>query len=77
METAVTHPTGRGMPLLWRMYMSLEVCIFLFGQILLSRHSCGARQGNGLLSAVGTYFFVMNLFVLWWILLNGIMSTSY
>lgn len=24
METAVTHPTGRGMPLLWRMYMSLE-----------------------------------------------------
>lgn len=26
MESAVSHPTGRGIPVLWRMYMSLEVC---------------------------------------------------
>lgn len=25
MESAVTHPTGRRIPVLWRMYMSLEV----------------------------------------------------
>lgn len=25
MESAVTHPTGRKIPLLWRMYMSMEV----------------------------------------------------
>ncbi len=25
MESAVTHPTGRKIPILWRMYMSLEV----------------------------------------------------
>lgn len=24
MESAVTHPTGRGIPVLWRMYMSME-----------------------------------------------------
>lgn len=27
MESAVSHPTGRGIPVLWRMYMSLEVCL--------------------------------------------------
>lgn len=25
MESAITHPTGRKIPILWRMYMSLEV----------------------------------------------------
>lgn len=25
MESAVTHPTGRRIPILWRMYMSMEV----------------------------------------------------
>ena len=28
MESAISHPTGRGIPVLWRMYMSLEVCIY-------------------------------------------------
>lgn len=27
MESAISHPTGRGIPVLWRMYMSLEVCM--------------------------------------------------
>lgn len=26
MESAISHPTGRVVPILWRMYMSLEVC---------------------------------------------------
>lgn len=28
LESAITHPTGRGIPILWRLYMSLEVSRF-------------------------------------------------
>lgn len=36
LESAVTHPTGRGIPILWRMYMALEVCSQRISRIFFS-----------------------------------------
>lgn len=33
LESAISHPTGRGIPILWRIYMSLEVCAICCGKV--------------------------------------------